>query len=380
MAGVTLSGKTAKGPIAVIKGGTLSGEAIQYVWNQGKTMVAGGCDCTGFTSPMLGGGHGWLQGQYGLILDNLISARVVLGDGSVISVSSTENSDLFWGLRGAGHNFGIVTSVNYQVYERTSEKDNGFSTATYTFKQDKLESLFTIANQWLKAKDRPVELTHYAVLANAPPVDSKPIINFFVYWQGTSIPKKYTDPLDALQPFNVATAYVDLLGANANTGANAEGSACADGFSHQTYPVDLQEWNLANLRSTLNIFAEFPGTGLDDSVMLLEAFAVNKVKSIPADSTAFPSRHQNILFSPLFTYDGENATLHAAAETYGKKIRSTMLRNTGLPLGAYVNYAHGDESQKAVYGYESWRLQKLQTLKKKFDPKRRFNFYEPIDT
>jgi FAD/FMN-containing dehydrogenase len=378
MAGTKISGTNSKGSVAVIQGGSLSGEVIEAVWKEGKTLVAGGCDCTGFTAPMLGGGHGWLQGKYGLITDNLLSARVVLANASVITVSSTQHPDLFWGLRGAGHNFGIVTSVNYQVYDRTSDADEGFATASYTFTQDKLEAVFSLANKWIKADHRPVELTHYAIFANAPPVDSKPIINFLVYWQGTSIPSKYTDPLNELKPVNVATSYVDLLGANANTGGSANGSACAEGFSHQTYPVDLPAWNLENLRSTLNIFAELPTVGLGNSVMLLEGFAMNKVQAIDSRQTAFPSRQSNILASPLFTYEAGNATLDDAAVVYGKKIRNTMLKNTGLQLGAYVNYAHGDESQQATYGYETWRLRKLQSLKKAYDPYGKFNFYAPI--
>ncbi|KAL9036477.1 MAG: hypothetical protein Q9214_006114, partial [Letrouitia sp. 1 TL-2023] len=181
LAGVSLSPTNASQ--AVILGGTLSGEVIAGLGKLKKQSVTGGCDCTGFTSPMLGGGHGWLQGRYGLMTDNLVSSRVVLANGTAISVDETQHSDLYWGLRGAGHNFGIVTSVHYQVYDSTPDID-GFATATFTFTQDKLEAVFAIANQWLAAKNRPVELTHYAIFASNPAVDSKPIIQFLVYWQG----------------------------------------------------------------------------------------------------------------------------------------------------------------------------------------------------
>ncbi len=50
----------------------------------------------------------------------------------------------------------------------------------------------------------------------------------------------------------------------------------------------------------------------------------------------------------------------------------------GRQLNAYVNYAFGDETQEMVYGYEPWRLERLRGLKKKYDPKGKFNFYEPI--
>ncbi|PVH97527.1 FAD-binding domain-containing protein [Periconia macrospinosa] len=379
LASTTLSGSTEKGPVAVVKGGSLSGEVIDYVWSQGKTLVAGACACTGFISPMLGGGHGWLQGQYGVMSDNLISARVVLANGSAITVSNAENSDLYWGLRGAGHNFGIVTSVNYQVYDRKSEADNGFATATYIFTQDKLELIFSIANEWIGAPSRPVELTHYAVFVNVPEIDpTHPIIQFLVYWQGSSIPSQYTDPLNALGPINVNRIFVDLPGASVLTGADINGQACMKGAGHFQAPVDLLKWDTQNLRTVLGIYAELPSAGLGDSIMMLEGFAVNRVHAISEDSTAFPSREYNILASPLLTFAPHNELLENRAQAYGKRIRAAMLNNTEGPLSAYVNYANGEETQEEVYGSESWRVQRLRDLKKKYDAEGKFSYYQPI--
>ena len=375
MSGVSLSPTNTSQ--AVILGGTLSGEVIVGLGALGKQSVTGGCDCTGFTSPMLGGGHGWLQGRYGLMTDNLVSARVILANGTAISVDETQHSDLYWGLRGTGHNFGIVTSVNYQVYDSTPDND-GFATATFTFTQDKLEAVFAIANRWLAATKRPVELTHYAIFAFNPAVDSKPVIEFLVYWQGAgSIPSEYTDPLNALKPVSVVDAHVDLLGANANTGASFDGPACAKGSARQTFPVDLNSWDLGNLRTVIEIFSTFPAS-LNQSVMLLEGFATNRVLEIPTASTAYPFRSNLLLASPLFTYPPNNATLDNHVSQFGRQIRAALLKGTGLQLRAYVNYANGDESQEAVFGYEPWRLQRLRNLKKEYDPLGRFNFYEPI--
>lgn len=63
----------------------------------------------------VGAGIGRLQGLYGLLSDQLVSATLVTASGKILQVSNTSNSDLFWGVRGAGANFGVITSATYKV-------------------------------------------------------------------------------------------------------------------------------------------------------------------------------------------------------------------------------------------------------------------------
>jgi FAD/FMN-containing dehydrogenase len=82
----------------------------------GLASTGGMISHTGVSGLTLGGGFGWLMRKHGLAIDNLISADVVTAAGELVQVSATENADLFWALRGGGGNFGVVTSLEYNLH------------------------------------------------------------------------------------------------------------------------------------------------------------------------------------------------------------------------------------------------------------------------
>jgi FAD/FMN-containing dehydrogenase len=83
----------------------------------GLATTLGVVSRTGIAGLTLGGGWGHLHAKYGLAVDNVIGADVVTADGRLLTTNASENADLFWGLRGGSGNFGIVTSLEYRLYE-----------------------------------------------------------------------------------------------------------------------------------------------------------------------------------------------------------------------------------------------------------------------
>ncbi|MDQ4107060.1 MAG: FAD-binding oxidoreductase [Actinomycetota bacterium] len=102
--------------VARAQGGALWRDLDRETQVFGLAVTGGIVSHTGIAGLTLGGGIGWLMRKHGLSIDNLLSADVVTGDGAFLNASGTESPDLFWGLRGGGGNFGVVTSLEYRLH------------------------------------------------------------------------------------------------------------------------------------------------------------------------------------------------------------------------------------------------------------------------
>jgi FAD/FMN-containing dehydrogenase len=195
---------------ATAQPGVVFGELDQATQPHGLAAPGGIVSETGIAGLTLGGGFGWLSRKYGFTCDNLLSAEVVTADGEVLTASEAQNPDLFWGIRGGGGNFGVVTSFKFQLQPVGPEVLAGM---TLYRLEDAAEALHFFRDFTASA---PNELGALAVFRLAPPapfipedLHGKPILAIIVCYlgeveQGEQVVKplrEYGNPLvDAIKP------------------------------------------------------------------------------------------------------------------------------------------------------------------------------------
>ena len=128
----------------------------------GLATTGGTVGDTGIAGLTLGGGFGWLEGRFGMTVDNLLGAEVVLANGELVQASEHEHPDLFWALRGGGGNFGVVTSFTYRLHEVGPMIIGGLVIHPFT----QAAEVLAFYNEFMKTA--PDELVAAAVLMTAP--------------------------------------------------------------------------------------------------------------------------------------------------------------------------------------------------------------------
>ena len=373
---VSNDGKTAR-----IGGGTMSKTVTDELWEAGKQTVTGTCECVSYMGPMLGGGHGWLQGHHGLVADQAESMNVVLANGQLKTLD--RDSDLFWAMKGAGHNFGVVTSVKVKVYDI---QHRNWASETLIYTGDKVEAVYQAANDHLvRNGSQPTDVVNWSYWMNNPDADpNNPVIIFYILQEGvTKVDKAYSKPFHDIGPSSVqpdAGTYKDLA---AWTQVSNTSPPCQkDGFGHPRFPIYLQTYNPAAQKKAFDLYASEagPSSAFNTSIFMFEGYATKGVRNVDASSAAFAFREDNILCSPLVSFKPPtDQTLISKSKNLGNQLRDILLEGTGRDeLHAYVNYAYGNETPQQWYGYEDWRQSKLQELKKKYDPRSEFSFFCPI--
>ena len=350
------------------QGGATWGKFDRETQAFGLATTGGLISTTGIAGFTLGGGIGWLVRKHGLTCDNLVAADVITADGRFIKASSSEDSDLFWGLRGGGGNFGVVTSFEYNVHPLGPIVLAGV--AFYT--ADKATELLRFYRGYVEKV--PDDLTSAVFFVTGPPapfmpahLHGAPLVAIALCYAG-----KIEDGESVVAPLkSFGPPDVDMIGPMPY-------------LALQTMLDDLAAPGLQNYWKSETI-----GPLTDDAI----ATFVAKSKGMPSpithidihhmggavnrvapDATAFHQRDARFIVNIVSTWTDPAQN---AAQTEWTRGVFEALRpfSTG---GAYLNFLgdEGEDRVRAAYGDEKYR--RLAQLKKKYDPTNLFCFNQNI--
>jgi hypothetical protein len=370
------------GKSAWFQGGVSVSQVTNYLWDRGFITTTASAQCVSLLGPGLGGGYGDQQGAHGMISDNFLQLNVVLADGSAIRVNSTCHDDLFWGLKGAGHNFGIVTSVEMNIFPRESEV---WFYHNYIWRGDKLVDVFNAVNKMSANGSMPLKMAvnYGTFMVNTTISKDEPVILWtFLYSGPAEESKPYFVEFDAIEAAwheSGELPYPDIPNARFNSVNHA---LC------QKWDVDklittagLQVYNLTTEKEIWNRFQErltFNPTLAASAFVVHEGYSSQAVLEHDPDDSAYPFRHDYHLMMFQGILEHDSPLKHEMWE-WAKEVKDMW--NAGQPgrfPSGYVNYANGFEGPEEWYGNEPWRLERLRGLKTKYDPNNHFRFFNPI--
>jgi FAD/FMN-containing dehydrogenase len=322
---------------------------------------------TGIAGLTLGGGFGWLTRKYGMTVDNLISAEVVTADGQVVIASEDENADLFWGIRGGGGNFGVVTQFQYRLHEVGPEVMSGMVCFPYEDSKKVLE-------QWRDfVATAPDELSVWVVTRKAPPL---PFIA--EEWHGKemiALATLYTGDVEegaaAVEPLkSFATPIGEMLLALPFVGFQAVfDPLLTPGARNYWKSHDFTELN----DGAIDTVIEYAGKLPSDQCEIFIAQLGGAMGRVPTDATAYPHRGTNFVLNVHGRWDD-------AADDENCIGWAREFFNASAPHASgsvYVNFMTEDEEDrvKAAYGPN---FDRLVELKNKYDPTNLFRLNHNI--
>ncbi|KAH8585692.1 hypothetical protein B0O99DRAFT_646402 [Bisporella sp. PMI_857] len=369
---------------ATLGGAARIGDFQEQLYAAGLMLPGGSCACPGYNGLSVGGGIGRYMGSFGLVTDRLLSARVVTATGKIVEVSKTKNRDLFWALRGAGANFGIITSATYQA-EKMADHDDGYvltadlyftpnSTAAYFAYLEKVAPHIpsNVAGlhitQWNGTTGQAQLLTNWVWFG--PEQEGRDFISQFIDLGPSLVQNFKYIPWTSIYSVSLA-GYGDT-------------ALCIDGLYQWGYASNIKSLSGSTFQSTfeslMQWYAENPGAR--NSATNLEVFPNDALIAVPNDETAYPWRDTTAYLTVTITVDDpSNQTLLDAGDSFARGLQRKWNETSGYAAvggATYINYASGSESLEARYGAD--KLPRLAKLKKKWDPSNVFAYNNPLPT
>jgi FAD/FMN-containing dehydrogenase len=354
---------------ARVQGGALLGALDRASQAYGLATTAGNVSHTGVGGLTLGGGMGWLARRFGLACDNVARFQLVTADGELLQASESENPDLFWGLRGGGGNFGVVTEFEFELHQ--------------------VGTAALIADLFYAPQDAPAAMRRWrGLLAEAPRQAT------LTAWVGTTGELPFLPPELRGRPL-ASVGYVWVgdpdRGRRLLSALGAGAPPMAERVQELSY-LELQRiddaahrhgvrryWKGHYLRdlddATIDAFLT-RGDGGGDPALLpyagLQSYG-GAIADVADDQTAFSHRDALVQFVAVanWTDPAEDRARMAAARRYGGAVEP-------FASGVYVNDL-ADEGEAGIRrAYDPDKLGRLAALKDRYDPENIFHLNHNI--
>jgi FAD/FMN-containing dehydrogenase len=347
------------GRVAHVQGGALLGALDEAAQRYGLATTAGNVSHTGVGGLTLGGGMGWLARKHGLTCDNVTAYELVTAAGEPIRADRLENPDLFWGLRGGGGNFGIVTDFEFRLHPVGTRA----LLADFRFP---LEVAGRVLRRWRDlSADAPREATFTASVSDAA---GEPTVTAGLVWVGDpDRARQFLPAMRALgRPASQRVEELSYLQLQ-RMDDSVQGHTARrywKGHYFQDFSDDAVDafWR----RGTPD------GRGHRLPSVALQAYG-GAIRDVPDDDSAFSHRDARFEFvaAARWTDPAEDASRIEAARRCGTSLEP-------FAAGAYVNTLGDDGTAGVRRAYPAKKLARLTALKDAYDPDNVFHLNQNI--
>ncbi|MET8552461.1 FAD-binding oxidoreductase [Micromonospora zamorensis] len=324
--------------VATVAGGATSADVAAAAQRAGLVAVTGTAGSVGMAGLTLGGGYGPLSGRFGLAADNLLSADVVLADGTLVTADDEHHPDLLWALRGGGGNFGVVTTMRIQLHAVPA-----ILAGMIMFRFDVLPDL---EESLLRGPD---ELTVQAGFITAP--TGEPVLFVAPTWCGE--PEAGTRVLQQL------TELGEPLTAQVGPTTMTDQLAQIDAMFPAGRHVEIGSHTVTGLdRTVQEVLLDAAGAKTSP----LSAISLHSLHGaaarVPADATAFRNRTPHLMVETIAVWEPRDL----AEDQH----RAWVRKSDRLP-GGYPNLLGPEDTERTAAAFGP-NAERLLTAKKRYDP------------
>ncbi|KZS97688.1 FAD-binding domain-containing protein [Sistotremastrum niveocremeum HHB9708] len=341
-----------------IGGGALWEDVDRAGVENGVATPGGTVNHTGVGGLILGGGYGYLSGEYGMVVDNLVEVTIVLADGRIVTASEISEPDLFWALRGGGGNFGVVTQFVLKCYPQRPTVYGG----RLFYPGERIKEVIEVARKWWNAGPSAKEAV-LLTAARSPAREPVVAINVFYNGEVSDGEEKFKDFI-ALGPIvnTAAEVPVPVINTFQNTVAVHGRYTYMTATSQAGPDPDI-------CVSAYHEVLKTSEDGAVDTAFILELYPHEKIASVPVEATAFPARKSQIGVLFMARWDEAGQQFADRAKNEIRSIKDVFIQGASKQAGlvdpepGYSNYTSEEKlpasSTKNIFKGNYARLQRV---------------------